>query len=220
MEFFAKYAAVKAQVLPFHDATSAGLKQAVLAGDTSDFIAQLSVSSEVHLAGLRSAALAWLQVCADEALAAGRPVWGWKTAGTDAMALAMLARWFPQAKWIWVQRELADCFRSAKAAGMVLGAEDARRFLQQAQAAVAAFAPLVSNALILDYSSMLADPVSTIQRLEAWTGAVGIDPSVFSVKVNQPGQAVATPPAILDAEEAAVFADKSASQISNNILAA
>ncbi len=219
MEFFAKYAAVKAQVLPFHDATSMGLKAAVLAGDTTDFIAQLSVSAEQHLEGLRAAAFAWLQVCADEAVAAGRPVWGWKTAGTDPAALSMLAQWFPQARWIWVQRDVADCYRSAKAAGMVLGAADATRFVQQAKAAVAAFAPLASHALRLDYLPMLADPAGTVQRLEAWTGAVGIDPNVFSVRVNEPGQAVCTPPANLDAEETAVFAEAAGSTILPNLAA-
>jgi hypothetical protein len=219
MEFFAKYAAVKAQVLPFHDSTSMGLKEAVLGGDTTDFIAQLSVSSERHLAGLRAAALAWLQECLDEAIAAGRPVWGWKTAGTDPVALRLLAQWFPQARWIWVQRDVADCFRSAKAAGMVLGAVDARRFVQQATDAAAAFAPLVSQALMLDYTAMLEDPAGTIQRLEAWTGAVGIDPTVFSVRVNQPGQAVCTPPAVLDPEEAAVFSQAAGPTVLPNLAA-
>lgn len=112
-----------------------------------------------------------------------------------------------------VQRDVADCYRSAKAAGMALGAADARRFVQQAEAAVAAFAPLASQALRLDYLPMLADPAGSVQRLEAWTGSIGIDPRVFSVQVNQPGQAVCMPPAHLDAEETAVFAESAGSTV-------
>ena len=205
MEFFAKYAAVKEQMLRFQESAAAPLRAAVLAGDTSDFITPLAPPASVHVAGLRAAALAWLQSCADDAAAAGREVWGWKMAGADAMALPRLAAWFPDARWVWVQRDLVDCFRSAKSANMVAGEADAEQFAAAAVASAAAFEPIAPQALVLDYARIVADPAGTVSALEDFTGARGIDAGVFKVRVNQPGQAVAVPPAaITPGEEAAL----------------
>ena len=206
MEFFAKYATVKEQMLRFQESGAAPMRAAVLAGDTSDFITPLAPPVSVHVAGLRAAAQAWLNTCAEDAAAAGREVWGWKMAGADAMTLPRLAAWFPDARWIWVQRDLADCFRSAKAANMVADVPDAEQFAAAAVASASAFEPIAPAALVLDYALMVADPARTVQALEDFTGARGIDADVFKVRVNQPGQTVTVPPAALTAgEEAALM---------------
>ncbi len=202
MEFFAKYAAVKERMLGFQESMSEPIRTSVLAGDTDDFIAPLAPSFACHTDGLRKAALAWLEGVAAEAVAVGRPVWGWKLAGADAFALPRLAAWFPQARWVWIDRNIADCFRSAKAAGMARGAEEAATFARGAAAARAAFAPFSERALVLDYRAMLDDPEETIRRLENHTGASGIQASVFGVRVNQTGTAECLPPADLTNEEA------------------
>lgn len=207
MEFFAKYASVKEQMMGFQAVNLAPVRRAVLAGDTDDFITSLAPEPTRYLAGFKDAALAWLKGCQEEATAAGRPVWGWKLAGADAMALTTLATWLPEARWIWVERDPADCFRSAKAAGMFKGAADAAHFAHAAHAARAAFAPLASQALLLDFQTMTADPTGTIRRLEAHTGAQGISERVFSVRVNTPGSLTCTPPAALSPEEAAALGD-------------
>jgi hypothetical protein len=201
MEFFAKYAAVKEQMLAFHAFSAASMRTAVLAGDTSDFITALAPPAAALVAGWRAAALAWLQTCVDDAQAAGRPVWGWKMAGADAQALAGLAAWFPEARWILVRRDLADCFRSAKAAGMVSGPRDAANFAHAAWATAKAFETLAPRALALDYALMTQDPAGAVAALEAFTGARGIQADVFKTRVNQVGQAHATPPASLAPEE-------------------
>ena len=121
------------------------------------------------------------------------------------MALPQLAAWLPEARWIWVERDLADCFRSAKAVNMVGGAGDAGNFAASAAAARAAFAPIAGRALALDYAAMMADPAGTVRRLEEHTGAVGIAEKVFGVRVNFTGSATCIPPAALTQEEAAAF---------------
>jgi hypothetical protein len=201
MEFFAKYAAVKEQMLRFQESFVAPVRTTVLAGGTDDFITSLAPTSQRHLAGYQAAAFAWLAVCQEDALAARRPVWGWKLAGADAAVLPLLAAWFPEARWIWVERDLADCFRSAKAAGMMQGPDDAANFVQAAAAARAAFAPLRDRALVLDFHIMTADPAATMRQLESHTGACGIAERVFSVRVNQAGANAYVPPAALSAEE-------------------
>ena len=83
----------------------------------------------------------------------------------------------------------------------------ARARCVSALAARAAFAPLASQALLLDFQTMTADPAGTIRRLEAHTGAQGISGRVFSVRVNSPGSLTCTPPAALSSEEAAALGD-------------
>ncbi len=209
MEFFAKYATVKEQMLGFQEPNITPVRTAVLAGDTSDFITPLCPTVERFVDGFRQAALAWLAGCEDEAAAAGRSVWGWKLAGADALALPKLAFWLPEARWIWVERPLADCFRSAKAAGMMQGPADAAHFARCAAAARSAFAPLSAKALVLDYATMTSDPAGTLRRLEEHTGARGIDPGVFSVRVNMTGAKSCLPPAALTSEEEAALATTS-----------
>ena len=205
MEFFAKYAAVKEQMLRFQEASSAPVRAAVLAGDTDDFITPLAPGLPRYMSGLRDAAMAWLRSCEDDAAAAGRTVWGWKLAGADAMALPVLAAWLPEARWIWVERDLADCFRSAKAVNMVCGAEEAGNFAASAAAARAAFGNVKAGVLVLDYAARTADPAGTVRRLEDHTGAAGIKEKVFGVRVNFTGSTACIPPATLTPEEAAAF---------------
>ena len=205
MEFFAKYAAVKEQMLWFQESSSAPVRAAVLAGDTDDFITPLAPTLPRYVSGLGDAALTWLRGCEEEAVAAGRPVWGWKLAGADAMALPTLAAWLPEARWIWIERNLADCFRSAKAANMVSGAGEAGNFMHSAAAARAAFASIAGRALVLDYAAMTADPAGTVRRLEEHTGAEGISEKVFGVRVNMTGSAACVPPAVLTPEEEAAL---------------
>lgn len=205
MEFFARYATVKEQMLQFHEFGAAAVRNAVLAGDTADFITSLAPPAPAQQAGWKAAGLAWVQVCLQEAQEAGRPVWGWKMAGADGIAIRRLAEWFPHARWVWIHRELADCFRSAKAAGMVSGPADAASFAQAAAAASAAFAELALPALVLDYAAMIQDPTGTVCALEAFTGARGIQAEVFKVRVNQPGCPTPVPPATLTPDEAAAL---------------
>ncbi len=209
VEFFARYAAIKTQVLYSQQQMTAPVRSAVLAGDVSDFITPLAPALSAHIEGLRDAAMAWLRACEKDAQSAARPVWGWKLAGADAVALASLAQWFPEARWVWVTRDLADCYRSAKAAGMVHSAADAVNFRRSAEAALTAFTPLESRALHLNYEAMVSDPEGTVRLLETHTGAAGIDAAVFAKRVNQTGSVVCVPPADLSPEESAVFAGPS-----------
>ena len=217
MEFFANYVNARGQMLQYQQFQAAHIREAVLRGDVADFITPLAPTLTVHVGGLQRAALAWWRECAEEAAVLGRPVSGWKLAGANAQALTVLPRWFPQARWIWVERNLADCFRSAKAAGMMQGGAEAMQFAQAANAARGAFQALAGEKLILNYKEMTTHPSQTVARLEEFTGAVGINPTVFDVRVNHPGTLICTPPAELTAEESRVFQDDATS---NSIQAA
>lgn len=206
IEFFAKYAMARSQMIGFQQSQIAPVRQAVLRGDVSDFITPLAPTMETYLAGFRAAAVAWLEGCHREAVEAGRPVWGWKLAGADAMALPTLAEWFPQARWIWIERDLTDCLRSAKAAAMFGTAEQAGMMARQAEQSRQVFSSLhLGHLLSLDFAAMIADPTETVSRLEKFTGAQGIDSAVFDRRVNDLGNPNWVPPAELSTEEAAAI---------------
>ena len=206
VEFFAKYAMARSQMVGFQQSQIAPVRQAVLRGDVSDFITPLAPTLETYLAGFRAAAGAWLDGCHREAVEAERPVWGWKLAGVDALALPTLAEWFPQARWIWIERDLTDCLRSAKAAAMFSSAEDAGMMARQAKHSRQVFSSLrLEHLLSLDFTTMTADPTATISRLEKFTGAQGIDPAVFDRRVNDLGNPNWIPPADLSEEESAAI---------------
>ena len=205
MEFFANYVNARGQMLQYQQFQAAPMREAVLRGDVADFITPLAPTLAVHLGGLERAALAWWRECAEEACSLGRSITGWKLAGAHAQTLTVLATWFPKARWIWVERNLADCFRSAKAAGMMQGGAAAMQFVQAANAARGAFNALAGEKLMLNYTEMTSHPKQTVARLEQFTGAAGMNPAVFDVRVNHPGTLICTPPAELTPEESQVF---------------
>jgi hypothetical protein len=205
MDFLAKYVYSRQQMLAHHESLAGPQREVVRAGGTDEFLTALTPSPTMQHRQWRDAALAWLRGCEEDAAAQGRSVWGWKLAGVDGFALSTLAAWLPEARWIWVRRKIEDCFRSAKAAHMAEGTEGARQFFLQAEHSTRMWqAAGMKHRLELDYHAMLADPAGTVQRLEAFTGASGIDPAVFGRKINDIG-ARWNPPASLTPEENAIF---------------
>lgn len=205
LDFLAKYAFSRQQMLAHHESLAGPQREVVRSGGTDEFLTALTPAPTMQHRQWRDAALAWMGGCEEDAAAQGRPVWGWKLAGADGFAFATLAAWLPEARWIFIRRQVADCFRSAKAAGLVDGVDDARKFFQQAEQSDRMWrAAPIAHRLELDYTAMLDDRCGTVSRLERFTGAAGIDPTVFERKINEPG-ARWNPPAGLTAEEAAVF---------------
>ncbi len=202
VEFFAKYAMARGQMVGFQQSQIAPVRQAVLRGDVSDFITPLAPTMETYLAGFRAAASAWLEGCHREAVEAHRPIWGWKLAGADATALPTLAEWFPHARWIWIDRDITDCLRSAKAAAMFSTAEEAGMMARQAEHNRQVFFSLrFKHLLSLDFATMTTDPTDTVSRLEKFTSAHGMDPAVFDRRVNDLANPNWVPPADLSEEE-------------------
>ena len=194
---------MREQMLKSQQAAIEPVRSSVLSGNVSNFITTLSPSLKGSLKGFQAACLASLEVCRTEALDAGREVWGWKIAGAEPNSLARLSQWYPEAKFIWVERNVEDCLSSAKAAGMLQGEAEARNFVEKAKACNQAFKQLTANKLILDYQSITEDQEKTIVHLESFTGAKGIDPTVFSERINQFGNASYITPSPLTLEEAA-----------------
>jgi hypothetical protein len=209
VEFFAHYGTTRELMLRSQQSTIDPVRTLVLQGNVSEFITPLSPSLAGNLRGFQAAAETWIDVCRREALEAGRSIWGWKMAGAEPSSLARIAQWYPDAKFIWIERDLAACLSSAKAANMLEGEDQARALVNKAQACRQAFSNLSVNKLHLDYEAVLKSPEETVLQLEKFTGAKGIDLKVFDERINQFGNASYISPTPLSREEeAATFTDK------------
>jgi hypothetical protein len=176
--------------------------QAVLAGDTSNFIAELTPKSDGYLQCLTSFAAAPQAHCKAEAASHGRPVWGWKLAGAQAWFVHLLPSVLPKARVIIMDRNLEDTARSAKASQHFGPGADFQRHITDAVASRAALATLSTRLPVfkLSLEDLLDDPARKIAGLEDFAGCASIDRGVLSVKVNYPHSPL-RPPADLTAEE-------------------
>jgi hypothetical protein len=177
----------------------------VLAGDVSEFIADLSPASAGYLDSLSRSMAGPLEHCRNEARNHGRPHWGWKLAGAQTWMIRMLPAMLPKARIIHVDRDLVDTVRSAKTAGMVGEGPDFERFVADAAANRRALAELNGLPVLhLRLEELLADPETGLGRLEEFAGISPIDRSVLAVKVNQPHSPWIAPVEISAAEEAVI----------------
>lgn len=183
-----------------HDA----MLDAVLSGDTSDFIAELSPRSTGYYEQLAKVAAGPLAHCKEEALRHGRPVWGWKLAGVQPWFLQLLPMLLPKARIIHVDRDLADTARSAKAVSHFGEGADFQRFINDAVATRSALAALAGKIPLLKITleDLQENPAETIARLEDFAGCSAIDAGVVRVKVNYPDSPL-IPPADLTGDEVA-----------------
>lgn len=202
--FFLSYAHSKSLAANFGQMASL---ERVLNGDLDDFIADLTPETtaygEARLRGLKAP----LELCRDTAQAAGRPVWGWKMAGAADWALRLLPHYLSRARLIWIDRPLEPTLRSAKAAGMVGGADSAREFVAAAKASHAALAELERSSAVpllrLGLDELTGDETA-IDRLQDFSGATRIDQTLLANRVNRHGGGW-TPPAELEPAELAAL---------------
>lgn len=203
--FLISYLHSKKLMIRNHSYHSAGMLAPVLAGDVSEFIADLSPESEGYLESLSRAMAGPLEHCRAEAIHHGRPHWGWKLAGAQAWMTRLLPIMLPNARVIHVDRDLTDTVRSAKAAHMIGQDADFERFVADSALNRTALAELSGLPVLhLRLEELLADPENHIARLERFAGVSPIDRSVPAVKVNHPHSPWIAPSEISAAEEAVI----------------
>ena len=203
--FLISYLSSKEFAVRNHSYHSDPMLAPVLAGDVSEFIADLAPESTGYLESLSRAMAGPLEHCRDEARGHGRPHWGWKLAGAQAWMIRLLPAMMPNARIIHVDRDLVDTVRSAKTALLVGQDADFERFVAEAAANRAALAELSGlPVLSLRLEELLADPENSIARLEQFAGISPVDRAVLAVKVNHPHLPWVAPLEISAAEEAVI----------------
>lgn len=158
----------------------------VLQGEVNDWIVSLMPDLDGYLAALRASAFAGLAYCRDFAVRAGRPVWGFKYPGWPPGMMGMIRAGMPGARFIFIQRDLPACLKSAKAQQLVVTEQDLRRFCQTWAAGVASAHEMKDGQaiLFLNYEDLVQRPEDALASIAQFSGLPDLDRSVLERKIN------------------------------------
>ncbi len=157
-----------------------------LAGTLADWRPGLTAPTEVMRA-------AWIETfyqlpfaLSEFSRSIGRPVWGFKVPGYDRDTLKALLSLMPKARVVYLIRNLGDALSSAKARRFVVTEEDVARFCTDWAKNMREIVELGTDQrlLFVKYEALLASRDDHLQMLERFTGAEGLDPRTFDLKVN------------------------------------
>ncbi len=126
------------------------------------------------------------QVVAQYADLIGRPLWGFKYPGLSRDAIKAMLQLMPQARVVYVFRNLYDVLKSAKARRFVNTPEETVEFCAQWATNMNEIAPLVGDDRItfVKYEDFVTKRDEHVQFLEQRLGVTGMDASVFDAKIN------------------------------------
>ena len=153
---------------------------------------------------------------ADYGTSIGRPIWGFKGPDYARDMLKAFLMLMPKARILYVFRDLAEALKSAKARRFVTTDEEVAAFCAKWATNMREVLDLRADerVLFLKYEDLIADRGRTVAGIETFTGATGLKPGVFDVKVNtfkgdasqgfSPNQYI--PPADLSAADRAAIA--------------
>ena len=164
---------------------AASLSQ-VEAGDVNDWILDLMPDIDGYLDHLGRSCFSLLTYCRDYAVAAGRPVWGVKAPGLKIPMLDLIRQTMPQARFIYIHRDILDCLRSAKARQSVRSESEVKAFCQS-WAVNLRYALRLSHEpfmQLLNYAELIAEPEKCLPLIAAFTGAQEIKVDVLRRKIN------------------------------------
>ena len=123
---------------------------------------------------------------ADYSGSVGRPVWGFKLPGLDRDTLKAFLSLMPRARVVYLIRNLVDVLRSAKARRFVATEDEIARFCAEWARNVRESIDLAleQRVLVVRYEDLLAEREAHLRLLGQFTGAQGLDPRVFDLKLN------------------------------------
>ena len=175
-------------------------------GEVNEWMLDLTPDSALYLAALAAACAAPLDACRVAAERDGLPLFGVKFPGWTPQVVSMIAAFLPQAKWLYLHRDLESCVRSAKARGDLSDLQSVSAFCTTwtQNMTIARGAAAHPSFLLVDYAALRDDTDAVLDRVEAFTGVVSIDRSVMQRRINADGAYIA--PAALTDEERAIVA--------------
>ncbi len=163
-----------------------GQLRSVLEGDVNDWIPDLMPDIDGYLDAYKTAVISLVAHYGNFARQQGRTVWGMKLPEWHPVNLAHLHKLLPASKVIFLKRNLIDCVKSAKKLEMVNSLEELQHFCQIWKQYVDLADKHLKGDWVLpiDYEMLVTSPDETLNIIESFTGAVGIDRSVMKVKIN------------------------------------
>ena len=116
----------------------------------------------------------------------GRPVWGFKHPSFDRDTIKAMLSFMPQARVIYVFRNLYDVLSSAKARKFVNTRNQVIKFCAQWAKNMSEAAELAQDerVLFIKYESLMEQKQDFVRMLEMFTKAENIDIDVFDIKLN------------------------------------
>ena len=186
LEFFLNLYVFKVQEYTYQKQRFTQVQDAVLDGKVNDWILDLMPNVDGYLSALAHSAFAGITFCREEALRYQRPVWGFKYPGWRPAFINLLRSILPKARVIFIQRDLEDCVKSAKAQNMLPSPQETRDFVQCWSEGVSYIASLANDpsVLSLKYEELVSAPAATLERLSEFTHLADIDATILSHKVN------------------------------------
>jgi hypothetical protein len=160
--------------------------QRALEGRLDDWRPGLSAPSDVMLKAWTDIYYRLPMGLAEFGRSIGRPLWGFKWPACPPDIARVMLNLMPQAKVIYVYRNLPDALASAKARRFVKTEAEADAFCAEWAASMTAFEALrpTGRVLYLRYESLVDDPHGAIRTLEAFSRMRNIRASVLAAKVN------------------------------------
>ncbi len=190
LEFFLNLYAFKSRQYQTRNDEVATALDNVLGGDVNNWIPTLMPDLAEYLKALGRGAFSAISYCRDYARSVGRPVWGFKCPGWNSATVRLMRTTMPGARFIFIDRELRDCLRSAKAHGKAFGAlyakpeveEFCRSWVENREYMLSlANEPAV---LCLRFEELLREPLPTLARIAEFAGVDDMDSEVLSHRVN------------------------------------
>jgi hypothetical protein len=160
--------------------------ESALAGTLMDWRPGLTPPTRVMLSAWMETFYQVPYALTQEAQAMGRPVWGYKFPGHPRDELNAFLRFLPRTRVVYVYRNLFDVLKSAKARKFVATNKDVATLCSQWARNLTEIHDLAGDGrvLLVRYEDLIARREEHIARLEAFTGARGIKPGAFDLKVN------------------------------------
>ena len=158
----------------------------VLKGNVNDWIPDLLPEVDFYIEQTKQSLLGILNSFQEYANQHQRPIWGMKLPEWTPSNLILGKQFYPELKVVYIERNIADCIRSAKQVNMIQNIGEVDQFCQAWKTHVDMAKQHFDekNTLYISYESLIENPESILNELESFTGAHQIDRSVLEAKFN------------------------------------
>jgi hypothetical protein len=201
-EFFINVFVAKSSVYAMNRARFDAVRANTVEHGSDDWMIDLVPNLDGYLEALQRGSLAGLEYCRADALAQSCTVWGVKCPGWKPPTLTLFRQLLPQSRLIYIYRDVLTAARSAKAWMPAWSDEELAGFCTEWAENLAYALTLAGqpNVLLLRYEDFILDPAASIAQVAAFTGAEGLQESVFGRRINSGNNAYQPPAPLTDHE--------------------
>lgn len=163
--------------------------QRVLAGEVNAWIPDLLPERGTYLEHQRNALMNYCDFLSAYAQQQGRERWGCKMPGWPVPQLSFLLGLLPEAKVIYIHRDIEECVISARTINMCLDEPSTQQFRQfyTFQQAEAERRLRNERVMWINYRELVEQPAPILERLANFTGAEAINAAVMEHRVGNYG---------------------------------